>query len=446
MLLEEIARLNAVFEGKVPEMVLLIESLRKYVMNGNSFEDTHYLQLVNRVLQNTPNATRLKLNLPFQVVGDASRTATSLLANTLACVAHRPEESNTIDTFVLDHVSDRTINTICNNPIDLDNAFKTFQNLKSLVMSIKRQEALNHAQTLFSRNLWFLIRKAVGLESLCIIGWIGGHRNIKTRRHTTDVPFNEWTMRSLPYFMDRNQSLNRLRCLELKRVDIEAFLLERLIEENCNSLEELYFNEVYLKVFGSSDLEKTALWIGHPDIPQPDKCCWLAKSIRNMAGLNLKVLRATGIGYDDFDPDKNSPYPNYDLTDPTGEQRSFDQRFVEAAMGIDDSFSNNTLLLQPDDNSTPIPIHNSARRKLPPIESYDAETFQLTHNTTSQFKRCIDGVFFNHNEGALKELQRIISVADRSMTLISMELDRTANLQVDHGTGILTPPPDPPST
>lgn len=46
------------------------------------------------------------------------------------------------------------------------------------------------------------------------------------------------------------------------------------------------------------------------------------------------------------------------------------------------------------------------------------------HNTTSYFKRCIDGYFFNHNEQALKELQNIIQVADRGMSLLQTEIDR----------------------
>lgn len=46
------------------------------------------------------------------------------------------------------------------------------------------------------------------------------------------------------------------------------------------------------------------------------------------------------------------------------------------------------------------------------------------HNTTSYFKRCIDGYFFNHNEKALKELQNIIQVADRGMTLLQTEIDQ----------------------
>jgi hypothetical protein len=55
-------------------------------------------------------------------------------------------------------------------------------------------------------------------------------------------------------------------------------------------------------------------------------------------------------------------------------------------------------------------------------------------------KRCIDGYFFNHNEQALKELQRIITVADRGMALISQELIRANQMRVNGTEGTLELP------
>jgi hypothetical protein len=140
-------------------------------------------------MDKTPNMRRLKVNLPFQVVGRTSRTATLFLATTLACVARRPEEFQALEALVLDHVSDTTIVTICNNPIDARNALTCFSNLKHLVLSIKRQETRMTHQKTFTQNLWLLIRKAVGLESLCLIGW-NVKRDINTRKHRHAVSFN----------------------------------------------------------------------------------------------------------------------------------------------------------------------------------------------------------------------------------------------------------------
>jgi hypothetical protein len=104
---------------------------------------------------------RLKLNLPFQVVGQQSRTATLLLATTMAALTKRPEESKQLNTLVLDHVSDTTLIDICNNPIDLGNTIQAFSGLKHLVLSIKRQEARDWRQIAFTKHLWFLIRREI---------------------------------------------------------------------------------------------------------------------------------------------------------------------------------------------------------------------------------------------------------------------------------------------
>jgi hypothetical protein len=101
---------------KVPEMAPLLDSLRKYCMGEFTFDEADFMKVVKAVMDNTANLTRLKVNLPFQVVGHGSSTATLFLATTLACVAKRPEESKFLETFVLDHVSDTTIMSICHNP------------------------------------------------------------------------------------------------------------------------------------------------------------------------------------------------------------------------------------------------------------------------------------------------------------------------------------------
>jgi hypothetical protein len=163
----------------------LLLSLRRYCMNENTFDETDFRRIIDGVLLATPNMTRLKLNLPFQVVGRASSTATLLLATTLACVAGRPaEEYKPLETLVLDHVSDTTLISICNNPMDLLNALTAFGSLKNMVLSIKRQEARQATQATFTAHLWFLIRKATNLESLCLIGWnIKRDINIRICRH-----------------------------------------------------------------------------------------------------------------------------------------------------------------------------------------------------------------------------------------------------------------------
>ncbi|KAG0649865.1 hypothetical protein D0Z07_4018 [Hyphodiscus hymeniophilus] len=483
---EEISRLGEVFHGilpKVPEMGPLLDSLRRYCMSESTFDEADFKEVVKSVMDNSPNMHRLKLNLPFQVVGRASLTATLFLATTLACVATRSEEFRVLETLVIDHVSDTTILNICNNPIDARNALACFAGLKHLVLSIKRQETRIARQKTFSQNLWLLIRKAAGMESLCLIGW-NVKRDIKTRKHRHAVSFNgqywlllcegkfvddyqtEWSMRSLPYPIDDFKGFPRLRYLELKRVDINPECLVKMITNNAQTLKELYLNEVYIKVFGAVDLEHTSLWIGYPDIKRPDDSLWVAEELRETMGLSLDILRVTGLGYDDFEPDRNSTHSNYDLNDPTGLQRSFDQRFVEAVFGNEDIMVEDANLaaghqLPPfqiqEHGETFLPslafltqaetvMPPTGPRILPPlsqrdeIDDYDADTYQRGRNTTSKLKRCIDGYFFNHNEQALKELQRIITVADRGMALISQELIRSQHLRINPVEGLLETP------
>ena len=287
-------------------------------------------------------------------------------------------------------------------------------------------------------------------------------------------------MKSLPYNPDIPHALKYVRFLELKRVDVDPRAFLALIEEFASSLKELYLNEVYLKVFGTRELEDSDMWIGHIGSPRPDKACWIAEDLRNMSGLELDVLRVTGLGYDDFAPEGNPSSPAYDLVDPKGLNRVFDQRFVEAVFGLQDvtlpdaPLRSTTAEFTSVEASTLDGLQNSLQSttqapimELPRINctfndnqlqpellatthfkgsyqqnpaDYDAETYQEIHNTTSHFKRCIDGHFFNHNEQALKELQRIITVADRGMNLIAAEIDRTHALQFNPTDGSLADP------
>lgn len=195
-------------------------------------------------------------------------------------------------------------------------------------------------------------------------------------------------------------------------------------------------------------------WIGYPGLPKPEDCCWLAEDLYNLETLNLTVLRVTGLGYDEFEPTVHGSQSEYDLKDPSGQNRSFDERFVKAVMEGPDPIIMETInnlvenppiwppitstpLVSPsnsrppssDSSDPPSSETREARRKEKAalhrrMLQYDCDTTQRYHNTTSYFKRCIDGWFFNHNEQALKELQNIIQVADRGMNLLQTEIDR----------------------
>lgn len=244
----------------------------------------------------------------------------------------------------------------------------------------------------------------------------------------------------------------------MKRVDIDPSALLALIEDNSASLKELYLNEVYIKVHSNVQRELTPLWIGRQDIRRPERCCWVAEALRNLKDLELNILRVTGLGYDDFEPRRaSSSFPAYDLKDPSGLDVSFDQRFVEAVMqmnkiDIEDASVSVPEMISVAHHNTPsvnIPTSELPIDTIPPSAGigshrgecgYDVNAFQQHHrNTTSHYKKCMDGYFNNHNQQALQELQRIIAVADRGMEIISNEIDRSHEAEVTGDGNIAIP-------
>lgn len=244
-------------------------------------------------------------------------------------------------------------------------------------------------------------------------------------------------------------------------MDIIAEELVNLISDHSQTLKELYLNEVYLKITDADEGSKSQ-WIATPDPRLPNAGVSVARCLRDMDSLHLDVLRATGLGYDILCATDDINFAEYDLHDRPTFSRSFDARFVAAASGTDsaamelmvpmapmeqaspmeeagfslsqDSISEDSSLLESEGSGPSLP------EQLTQSRSWDAETYQQYRNTTSHFKRCIDGYFANHNEQALLELQRIMTLADRGMNIISEEIARSQDAQIDPATGQLENP------
>jgi len=378
-------------------------------MSDITFDGSDFKNALTEILRQTPKSTRFKLNLPFQFVGHASHSATILCATAFKCLAELPEGSSPIDTLVLGHLSDTTILDIYKNPLDLHNTIKAFTPLKHLVMSIKRQEPSAANRNKFTAALWRFITEATNLESLCLIGW-NSKRTTSNRKHATSfhVDLDNWSMRSLPYRQVDNgaRNLKHLRSLELKRVDVEPTPLLEMIEHSSASLKELFLNEVYLKINGRTN-RGSALWVGHgPEVAKPHGAIWISEELRSMAsrGLKLDTLRATALGYEENTNRGNTTNPafEYDLHDPSGRNRSFDERFVERALG-----------LQP-----------SATVEAKAEIDYDVDAYQQYHNTTSRWNSSLDDIFYNHNDKALEQLRNLITMIEHGMSLLSDEIER----------------------
>lgn len=433
-------------------MRTLINHLGDFCLTDGRWDEANFRHIMDAVLQNTPNLTKVKLNLPFQVIGKTSQTATLLLANTFHCLARRPasDDFKRLETLIIDHITDSTTVNICRNPIDLQNALTVFEKLKNLVITIKVQESSNPLMRSFAHSLWHLIHEAQGLESLCIIGWCTKRTTTRRRREMRNL--SNWTTKSLPYSIKTKQHLPNLKFLELKRIDIDPEVLLHLIRDNSASLKELYLNETHLKVLGGRDGLQTSLWIGHhPSVQKGPHAVWIAEELGNMESLQLDVLRVSNLGYDNYDEDRTHGENLFDLRDPLSLDRSFDERFVATVLGIEpdgpapprgalapspppgyDASSltiNPALLMLTDDEDEeeqdfrPSAVRQGLKKvKHRKKSQWDADTFQRYHNTTSHWKQCIDGHFTNHNQKALLELDKIIKVADRGMDLLSAEL------------------------
>lgn len=428
---QEIQRLGDIFGSlskRVPEMAALIASLRQYCLNESTFMIEDYAKTITTLLHVTLNATRLRLNLPFPVVGVDSDNdcSTQLLANTMAGIAQRPDDAKHITTLVLDHLSECDIDRLCTNHLDVTNLFTVFSKLKHLVISLRRPYALGEWPRTFRQNFWLMLRQAEQLESLCVTGGkLGDKHRYPNVSSQTGRRASQWVFSYLEKPLCPN--IGHLRCLELRRMDIEARCFLALISDNAATLKELYLNEVYLKHIRHGVTLPTeasqGLWVGHPSCPSTTQSPWIADTLHAMPGLNLQVVRVHQLGYTHFAPrtwtSRDATLQDFDVVDPSTRTRSLDERFISAIFGvIDEPFTTSSL------SSTP-GLDSQVPSVAPGFQDdYASGSWRLSpSNSTSRWKYRLDDTFYNHNELALTQLHRIIEVADQGMAMISAEIN-----------------------
>jgi hypothetical protein len=385
-----------------------------------------------RTLTNGPNITRLKVDLPLQILGRSNTTAARLLANTFSCVVNRSQRYKKIDTLVIKHLSDRSLNTLFSCPDSMGNTLKTFENLEVLVLTLKRSEHRYSRQNLFTKNLWLMLRKATNLQSL----FISGLTHLKKPKMQPRMLFNHRRARSFPYDSSSGPGLENLRCLELKSVEIRAKTFYMMIKQNCNSLSELCLDDIQLKVQATRGSPHD-MWIGFPGIvPAEGQCTWVAPALRDIKGLHLKVLRATKLSYNSLQ-NLWSDNLSYDHYDPAYGSRSLEDRFVEVVLGTKASIS-----VDVDNTSVTEYVPKSC---LQHPGSHDTRSYQTYHNKTSLYKTSLDRVFNNRNAEASRELTKIVDITNKKIDLLSRQIDRrNAFTLLSLVTGEL--PLEPPST
>ena len=394
-------------------------------MGTTSFTETDFYKMAETMLFNCREVNRLRLNLPFQLIGRHCNAATMILANTFKAFANRPEEDSApLKVMVLENLSDISVCSLWMNPIDVMNIMTVWQQLEHLVISLRRHETDPTRVGMFGSCLWSMIENAETLRSLCLIGTDQDDRPPRGLKQTKywQMAVDEWAARSLPL---PQVHLTNLTCLELKRCEIMPHVLLGLAERFGSTLEELYLNEVYLKVQQSRDWNTDSskvLWVGLPNTRPPEDNKWMAMELRSLLP-RLRVCRASFLAYDHYlRDDIITQHPDFDLIDPCDLYRSVSQRFVEVITGIEQpkSVGGGPVVYIPADAANDHLLSSLQPRRSLRIVEYDTNAYHTAvGNTTSLWQtRGIDGVFQNCNPSTLDKLHYIAETACQGMNEI----------------------------
>ncbi|KAF4978022.1 hypothetical protein FZEAL_5529 [Fusarium zealandicum] len=420
----EVEFLETVF-ARVPSMTDFCRTLhKKYCMNETSFTEIDYYRTVEEVLFYCRDVERLRLNLPFQLVGRHCNAATMILANTLKAFAQRPEEDSAkLNTLVIENVTDIAICQLWMNPSDVMNIMKVLEALEHLIMTLRRHENEPQRVGMFGSCLWNLVENAGELKSLCLQSMERDDHPPRGLKQTKfwQLPMSEWRARSLPA---PHIILSNLTCLELKRIEVCPEVFIRTAENFGPTLQELYLNEIYLKVEqseGWNQDSKKMLWVGMPNQRPADDCRWMAMALR-CATPHLRICRASFLAYDLYLRDEMPGQTEFDLIDPCGLSRSISQRFVEVVMGIRQpaSTTKDPVDYLPADTRFDHLINKVRdRNQALCVVEYDTNAYQTAvANPTSEWQRSIDGIFPNCNSNTLDELHYIAETACQGMNEI----------------------------
>lgn len=125
----EVRYLGKIF-SKIPTMGVFIDTLNdRYCMAETSFTELEYRARLGDLLAHTPNASAVRLNLPFQLISRHCHAATMILGNTIEALAERArlqqqqqqqeqeqegagngeEEAAPLRTLVIENLTDTTV-------------------------------------------------------------------------------------------------------------------------------------------------------------------------------------------------------------------------------------------------------------------------------------------------------------------------------------------------
>ncbi len=379
-----------------------------YKMTPNTFDEAKFGEVLTEIFAKVAEIRSMKLLLPVVFMGEPSNAASKLLAAALSSMGSRRANDAQIRTLVLGPVPDTVINKIHDNAMDCKNALAVFKPLHHLCLDLKNHEFTAAGMAKYAAGLWRFISEAQELESLSLTG-DHGRRSITKRTIPTEsrVARDRWPAMAIPYFpLAKECRFQKLMAVELTRVNISPRHLLQMLHDCSKSLSELYLNEVYLKFDCHNAVRVPHYWIGTGlENGKHDNDIWVAVEIKRMiekGTLNLKVLRASGLGYDVINQAGQAPTNDiFDLNDPTGQGRCFDQRFVEAVLG--------SGLAGP--------------AGLPESAAWSVKAYQRHHNTTSAHKSSLDGNFQLKGDKTYRLAQQLMHIVDRGMKTLTDDIN-----------------------
>lgn len=422
----EVKHLGGLF-SRVPAMASFVSTLRdRYCMNEASFTEVDYRHHLGHMLQDLPNVSAARLNLPFPLVSSHSRAATMILGNTFEALAQRPEGSEPLRTLVLENVTNKTIVSLWRNPRDVKNIIDALAQLENLVVSVRRYRDVHSSNIHFGQRLWEMIGKAPLLESLCLVGLdLAAEPSFQPIRLVTqqDCPLSVWLARSLPPVAKPPKSvLRNLTYLELRRVEVQAPGLLSMLWCFAGSLRELYLDEVYLMVMQSPvapDDSACDLWVGMPNTRPQYSTRWIATCLRQLS-LQLRICRVASLGYNHyFRGVVSASLPAYDLADPCFLNRTLEQRFVEVVLGFKqpDAPDGTPVVYLPEDEGQTWACADKERPAAGLVPGDWSAAYYP--KPTSAWQKSIDCQFPNVNPYTLDQLHRFANTACEGMDLIN---------------------------
>lgn len=403
----------------------------RYCMNEQFFTEEDYLKQLVTILDNCRQVSRLRLNLPIQVVKTSSSSTTMILANTLKAFATRPtdeaqeRDSWSMDIVVIENLTDLALCDLWTNPIDIGNIRKVFSTIQALNLNLRRYVTREDGSRRFHAALWGTIQQAKKLQTLCITEAVDDRaerRSVKVSK-IWHMDIQEFDARRLRIPVRIELPLVRL---ELCHVELSPAFFVSLCSNFQDTLEELYLNDVSLQIHQTAAAEP-CLWVGVPnDIPE-EPSSYIAPYIRKQL-TKLRICRAAFLGYHVYISDEQEPMSDFDFYDPCGMARNLSQRFVEVVTGIRQPVNRHKepVLYLSCGEDTQMPL--TERKRLRP-EDYDVNAYQLAvENSTSCWRQRLDGIYPNVNHDAMNELHSLAARTDKELDEGSRELSRRARM------------------